>query len=57
MIHSAFFRTNPNSTPVTNVHCTNPAIDNKRSRNTQKKNFFKYIYKFKSVHNSYDLER
>ena len=37
MIHSAFSRTSPNSTPVTDVHCTNPVIDNKISRNDQKK--------------------
>ena len=37
MIHLAFSRTSPNSTPVTDVHCTNPVIDNRRSRNDQKK--------------------
>ena len=44
MIHSAFSRTSPNSTPVTDVHCTNPVIDNKRSRNDQKK-IFKNTFK------------
>ena len=39
MIHSSFSRTSPNSTPITDVHCTNPVIDNKRSRNDQKKTF------------------
>ena len=39
MIHLAFSRTSPNSTPVTDVHCTNLVIDNKRSRNDQKKSF------------------
>ena len=39
LLHSAFSRTSPNSTPVTGVYCTNPVIDNKRSRNDQKKNF------------------
>ena len=34
----------PNSTPVTDVHCTNRVIDNKRSRNDQKK-FFKNTFK------------
>ena len=44
MIHSAFSRTSPNSTRVTYVHCTNPVIDNKRSRNDQKK-IFKNTFK------------
>ena len=39
MIHSAFSRTSPISTPVTDVHCTNPVIDNERSLNDQKKIF------------------
>ena len=34
----------PNTTPVTDVHCTNRVIDNKRSRNDQKK-FFKNTFK------------
>ena len=44
MIHSALSRTSPNSTPVTDVHCTNPLIDNKRSRNDQKQ-IFKNTFK------------
>ena len=34
----------PNSTPVRDVHCTNRVIDNKRSRNDQKK-LFKNTFK------------
>ena len=44
MIHSPFSRTSPNFTAVTDVHCTNPVIDNKRSRNDQKK-IFKNTFK------------
>ena len=44
MIHSALSRTSPNSTPVTDVHCTNPLIDNKRSRSDQKQ-IFKNTFK------------
>ena len=44
MIHSAFSRTSPNSTRVTGVHCTNPVIDNKRSRNDEKE-IFKNTFK------------
>ena len=34
----------PSSAPVTDVHCTNRVIDNKRSRNDQKE-FFKKTFK------------
>ena len=44
MIHSAFSRTSPNSTRVTDVHCTNHVIDSKRSRNNRKK-IFKNTFK------------
>ena len=38
MIHLAFLEpAQTQSTPVTDVHCTNPVTDDKRSRNDQKK--------------------
>ena len=48
IIHSAFSRTSPNSTRVTDVHCTNPVIDNKRSCNDQKRKFLKIHLKIEN---------